>query len=295
MLSLIKINKRFSAGVFFLLCYAFGTMFLMFFGHAVMADMVNEQQKEIEELLELAKDTHFDEKIFQYEKSLMWIKNAQQKEIEPLHLGDSVYVGIFGGLIFSTLTYCVYLYTEKVSKSRHPHIWNPTILLTSFITVLLFFAVFYGMSSWKHPHLATSVFDYAVGIYFTFPIPIMISLHIILQKRIKIFEKKSVPSDNLNISEKGEWKNYRASVDMEHKTWIQILQSSVFGLLFIIGGVMLTVLSDSQDLKEMSSLQGGFNIMMYQVILLALWFFAGFFGVLLRILRYLGDLSEFLL
>jgi hypothetical protein len=272
-------------------------MFLMFFGHVLTLDQIKEQKNDMTELVELAKQHQDHEKEFQYAKALNGYENVlKQEDGQILSLSEATHIGIFAGFIFSGMVYGVYHITERISKETHPYIWNPKILLTSCITVILHFFIYELFVSFTHPHLATSVIDLAVAFYLSIPIPIIISLHLVLQKRIKVFETRPVVTpgeSNEKIKEKGD--NYRHSIELEHKTWTQLLQSSVFGILFIVGGILLSFMTNIQDLKDLSSMDGGIKAIVFQIFLIALWFFVGFFGILLRILRYLGDLSELLL
>ncbi len=273
-------------GIIFLLLYAFFAIFIQFVYHGAASEIGDTQYNELLKLYDDATKKGIHDIALQYEiraKSWFW---ATQ---DNYNSKDGIVSGVIGGVALVPLIYVIYLRCELISKRQNADIWNPLLFLFCTLSLGAYFLVYEIVAWLTDYHLTYSPVDLTIGFAYSTLLLGMIYLHLMLARRKESFEKaKSAVQKEKNCSDYGK------SIDLENKTWTQILQSAVFSTMLLLGSVLITLLTNTTELKDLFALHNAVFFVTYQIVVVILFFTGIFFGIFMRILLYLGNLSDIL-
>jgi len=272
-------NQR--IGIFFLSLMALLMMIMGFAVHGAASESTKITHPQNKALLEEAiQNKDFD----RAEKYKAIIKDGEWALNDEFTIEKGYQIGSIGGVIVFASTFFVYGFvTKRISEKRGVELGSSILFLVSSTVGIIFIITYEVIAGIFHSHLTSNMVDITIVVSNAITLTFVFYMYILLDKRLANFH---------NVKDK-DHQRYLKSLELENKTWSQVFQSLVFAIIFLFFGIYVASFINAQVSFQLSN-QAYVTWLVYQSYVAGLILFGIIFGILGRVLWYLGKLSELL-
>lgn len=244
-----------------------------------------------------------DNKIQNFIKSYQWSKDGRFSS-DPLKIFfpdfQQQYLGIYPSIaiVFFSNLFLISRLRDNLRNTLESGDWKQFLKIEKTIDKIGLTAILCAISIWvgyfvfilNDPHLFTSWVDYLLILAFSFLMGEVIGLTYFFSYRIQILRKFRKTS---TMEGKNPEENKKFVINLESKTWIQMLQIHI--ALYLAGMVGFVITSYTQffiKLPEDITMLPTYNTQLLSMVFLLCIIVFCMFIVMLLIIRYLYQLSD---